>query len=303
MIEKYIDEQPLITNLLLREIKNDKIVQAYMFCHYDIEYILKYAISFSKNLICENLNQDIAEDICNKIDKGNYSELCFLEPINNIIRKEQFLDLKKRINKKPVEGNKIVYIIKNCEKLNIATANAMLKFIEDSTEDLVAIFLTSNVDLVIPTIKSRCQLLNFSNVSKNKDIKEVIEKISDLEDEKIDLLIENSVNFICEIENKGINVIYSKKNVINELLSDSTLIDLFLTIMLYFYYDVFNSKMLNTNKYFNSYSEEIDMINSKLEYEKIIKKINIIEKIKTDNLYNLNQKLMMDRLILELCEV
>lgn len=303
MIENYIEEQPLITNLLLKEIENNKIVQAYMFCHYDIDYIFNYAISFSKNLICEGLDKDIKEDISNKIDKGVYNELCFLEPINNIIRKEQFLELKQKINKKPVEGKKIVYIIKNCEKLNVATANAMLKFIEDSTEDLIAIFLTSNVDLVIPTIKSRCQLLNFSNVSKNRDIKDVIEKISVHDEEVIDKLMENSIKFITEIENKGINVIYSQKQMINDLASDSALMDLFLTIMLYFYYDVFNNKILNVNKYFTKYADLINQVSRNLEHEKIIKKINTIEKVKTDNLYNLNQKLMFDRLILELCEV
>ena len=115
--------------------------------------------------------------------------------------------------------------------------------------------------------------------------------------------MENSIKFITEIENKGINVIYSQKQMINDLTSDSSLMDLFLTIMLYFYYDVFNNKILNVNKYFTKYADLINQVSRNLEHEKIIRKINTIEKVKTDNLYNLNQKLMFDRLILELCEV
>lgn len=303
MIDKYIYEQPLITNLLLNEIKQNKIVQAYMFCYYDIDYIFEYAISFSKNLICEGLNNENSESICKKIDKGIYSELNFIEPINNIIRKEQFLELKKKIDKKPVEGKRNVYIIKNCEKLNIATANAMLKFIEDSNDDLIAIFLTSNIDLVIPTIKSRCQLLNFSSVSKSTDIKEIIDKSSELEEEKIDNIVDDTINFISEIEKKGINTIYTQKQFITDLSSDSNLISVFLTILLYFYYDLFNKKVLNKTKYFSDYSELLNDLSNNLTSEKIIEKINIIEKIIRDNLFNLNQKLLLDRLVLELCEV
>ena len=51
MLEKYIKEQEIVTNLLTRSIKEDKLVQAYLFCCDDVEYAYMYAKEFTKDII------------------------------------------------------------------------------------------------------------------------------------------------------------------------------------------------------------------------------------------------------------
>ena len=141
MLEDYIKEQEIVTNLLLESFKNNKLVQAYLIVSSDNDYSLKYAKSFAKKLITSDYNTNI----CTKIDKNIYSELKIINPISNVIKKEQLLDLQNDFKTKPIEGNKRVYIINECDKLNSSSANSILKFLEEPQDDIIAILLTNNI--------------------------------------------------------------------------------------------------------------------------------------------------------------
>ena len=68
MLEKYLDEQPIVTRLLLNSFDNNKLVQAYLFVSNDKSFLLDYAIAFSKKLITNSYDQNI----CNMIDNNSY---------------------------------------------------------------------------------------------------------------------------------------------------------------------------------------------------------------------------------------
>ena len=298
MIDKYLSEQYLVTTLLKKEIENDKVVQAYMFNGNDIDYLMKYSKDFSAELITRNLDDELKKSIVDKIENNIYNELKIIEPENNIIKKDQFLSIKEYLSNKPLEGNNIIYIIKNCELMNLKTANSMLKFIEDASDNLIAIFLTNNIDMVIPTIKSRCQVLNFSNVVE----KNLISSLN-VSEEEIESYVTDVVDFILLFENQKINTFYKSKTYVLEKFKDNKDIKIFLDLLLYFYYDVFN-RMINQNvKYFDNNIESIDKVCNINGLSSIINKIGIIEKTISNNKYNLNQKLMIDNLIIELSEV
>ena len=55
MLEKYMEEQNLVTTVLKKSLKNDKLVQAYLFSSDDIDYIYKYAKDFSKDIRTSNI--------------------------------------------------------------------------------------------------------------------------------------------------------------------------------------------------------------------------------------------------------
>ena len=297
MKKKYKDEQFLVTTLLEKSLKNNKIVQAYMFSSEDINYAMDFAIDFSKDLICKEKNDKERSLIENRIDKNLYPELKIIEPINDIIKKEQFLSIKEFLNNKPIEGNKIIYIIKNCEKMNKKTANSMLKFVEEASEDLIAIFLTNNIDLVIPTIVSRCQKLNLNNVSQIT----LNNLVND--EEQLENFIRSTILFVNNINNNGINTFFKAKQLIYDNYKDNQEIKVFLNLLLYFYYDVLNYKIMNKIKYYKDNKDDIIEISSSLNIDSIINKINVVEKINNNNNFNINQKLMIDDLILELNEV
>ena len=154
MLEKYLYSQEIITKLLINSLDNNKLSQAYLFVCSDINYSYEYAKTFIKDILKKsNLSDEILNNIYSRIDKDEYTELKVIEPEGQFIKKEQLLELQNSVLNKPVEGNKIVYIIKNCEKLNSSSANSILKFLEEPADDIIAILLTvisTNSDTLSP---------------------------------------------------------------------------------------------------------------------------------------------------------
>ncbi len=58
--------------------------------------------------------------------------------------------------------------IKGAHKLNHHSANALLKVLEDPPDNVLFILTAPNVGSILPTLKSRCAVYNFSNVSINE---------------------------------------------------------------------------------------------------------------------------------------
>lgn len=302
MLEKYMDEQRVVTTLLKKSIQNNKIVQAYLFYSDDIDYIYKYAKDFSKEIIAKDL--DTKDNICKKIDEDIYSELKIVEPISNNIKKEQLIDLQKEVQNKPVEGNKIVYIIKNCEKLTAASSNSILKFLEEPADDIVAILLTDNISYVLPTIKSRCQVVNFNRIKKDKnentyDLFYNLLIFDNSDPDDINKKIDAVVNFIENIETKGINEFIYIKNIW-DVIKNQQEYNIFVSIMIYFYMDVLYSKIGKEIKYMYNFTDIVDLVKSKNTLNDIINKIYVLEQAKLEGTNNVNNKLLLDKIIIEL---
>lgn len=302
MIDKYYEEQPLVVTLLNNSLKNNKIVQAYLFYSKDIDYIFEFAKEFSKDLICDT--DENKNNIIDRIDKNIYSELKIIETDQNIIKKEQLIELQNSVKNKPIEGNKIVYIIKNCEKLNSSSANSILKFLEEPADDIIAILLTDNLDSVIGTIKSRCQIINFKNKIEEENINiEYLVKNSiyqdKLDDDEVQNIINDSIDFISDIEKKGINTFIYIKNI-SDYVKSSQDVGKFINVLIYAYSDILYKKIGKKISYFNNYESFITNISDKNELDDIIKKIYILENIRFEAKFNVNSKLLIDKLIIEL---
>ena len=302
MLEKYMDEQRVATTLLKKSIQNNKIVQAYLFYSDDIDYIYKYAKDFSKEIINKDL--DTKDNICKKIDEDIYSELKIVEPISNNIKKEQLIDLQKEVQNKPIEGNKIVYIIKNCEKLTAASSNSILKFLEEPADDIVAILLTDNISYVLPTIKSRCQVVNFNRIKKDKnentyDLFYNLLIFDNSDPDDMNKKIDAAVNFIENIETKGINEFIYIKNIW-DVIKNQQEYNIFVSIMIYFYMDVLYSKIGKEIKYMYNFTDIVYLVKSKNTLNDIIDKIYVLEQAKLEGTNNVNNKLLLDKIIIEL---
>ena len=307
MLENYIEDQPIVTNLLLNSFKNNKLVQAYLFVSNDKSFLLDYAISFSKKLITEEYN----EQICNMIDNNNYPELKIIEPINNIIKKEQLLELQQSFQVKPTLGNKLVYIIFEADKLHVSSANTILKFLEEPSENIVAILLTDNLPKVLPTIKSRCQNLIFKN-KKEEDINkldillnEYKTKVYDKEDyeEEFVKLKENMINFINQIEKLKMKEFIHFKDSIFDIYKSKDEINILFDFMLYFYYDMLNFMISRKIIYMNDYLEDMKKVSEFNDIDKIQRKLQLIENTKIKLETNMNLKLLMDEFIIKFSEV
>lgn len=77
--------------------------------------------------------------------------------------------------RRPSQSKRKVFIIDESEKLNINSQNALLKVLEEPPGYCFIILVCTRMDKLLPTIKSRCQIIPFSPVGE----KQILDKLSD----------------------------------------------------------------------------------------------------------------------------
>ena len=165
---------------------------------------------------------------------------------NKTIVKDDILGLKKIFQNTSYLNKNRIYLIEEAHKLNPTTSNMILKFLEEPLDGVVGLFITDNLDSVISTIKSRCQIVN---VFYNKENDIVVNK--DLEE--LDNLLFNSDKYKTIINIKNI---YGNKDR-NEL------IELFQNL---FYY-IYNNLNINNLYKINILNKAIYMLNSNVNID------------------------------------
>lgn len=75
-------------------------------------------------------------------------------------------EIVKSLSLKAYEGGYKVMIIWMADKMNAATANKLLKLLEEPPQKTVFILIAESSDDILQTILSRCQVLNFSRLSE-----------------------------------------------------------------------------------------------------------------------------------------
>ena len=303
MLEKYLEKQNIPTSLLLNEKRNNKIVQAYLFVSEDKSFLMQYSLDFAKEIITDEYN----EKISNQIDENCYPELKIIESINNTIKKDQLIELQESFSVKPVLGNKLVYIIDGAEDLNPSAANTILKFLEEPSDDIVAILLTDNLQKVISTVKSRCQIIVFNNDKKSDNIvfdnyKKYYQE-SEYTDETFNYLVSGILELIKKIDTKKLKTYIYFKTDISNIYNDKRDYLFLFDFILYFYYDMLNFKLHRNLMYMNNYTDYIEALDLENSFESIEKKLQIIENTKNNLETNMNLKLLMDDFIIKMSEV
>ncbi|NAW52123.1 DNA polymerase III subunit delta' [Elizabethkingia argentiflava] len=81
-----------------------------------------------------------------------------------IISVHEVEEIIEKFKLKSFEGTYKILIISKIEKMNDQAANKFLKFLEEPPEKTIILLLAENIDFVLPTILSRCQLLSIPNI-------------------------------------------------------------------------------------------------------------------------------------------
>ncbi len=75
-------------------------------------------------------------------------------------------EIMKSLSLKAYEGGYKVMIIWMADKMNTATANKLLKLLEEPPQKTVFLLVTEDEDNILQTILSRCQVLHFAGLSE-----------------------------------------------------------------------------------------------------------------------------------------
>ena len=115
---------------------------------------------------------------CRKVDSGNHPDLQFIRPDGSLLKIGQIRELQKQIIYEPFEARRKVYILTDVERMNEEAENCLLKTLEEPPASSVLILLTSNIRALLPTTRSRCQILQFHPLSTQALTEILVEKFS-----------------------------------------------------------------------------------------------------------------------------
>ena len=165
-ISQVLENQKEVIKLLTNSKDKNRLVHAYIFEGEDGVGTYEAALYFSMMLLCSNNTPCLECTTCNRILNNEHSNVQVINPVNGVIKKEQITDVIKEFSMSGLEDGPRIYIINQADKLNVASSNALLKFLEEPVPNRYAIILTNNHNRLLDTIVSRCQLVRFKSLSK-----------------------------------------------------------------------------------------------------------------------------------------
>lgn len=95
--------------------------------------------------------------------------------------------------KSGTESSQRVFIIERAEMMTVSAANSILKFIEEPVGNMVIILLTENRSLILPTIISRTQVVEFKAIAGTELAKQLIENGMNPADAALAVSLSNSL--------------------------------------------------------------------------------------------------------------
>ncbi len=289
------------------------------------EFIAK---TFSMALQCENRQgtEPCGEcHSCRQALSGNHPDIIFIshEKPGTI----GVDDIRRQINNdvaiKPYKGPRKIYIMNEGEKMTVQAQNALLKTLEEPPEYAVVLILTANVDSLLPTILSRCVVLNMKSAG-DAQIKKFLMETMEIPDYKADVCVafargnvgkarllakseefdkvkEEAVTLVKYINEMELNEIVAAIKKINEYKLD---VNDYLDILSVWYRDVLLFKATHDANHlvFREEIQHIRKVADRSAYEGIEKILDALEKSKQRLLANVNFDLTMELLLLTIRE-
>lgn len=168
MAFKDITGNPRVKSILSKGLTNNRLPNSLLFIGPDGVGKCETALVVAKALNCLNKRDDACETCpaCKGINAGNYTDVVLLNPAGDTYIKDQIGFLKQTCYLKPMVGKKRVFIVNEAERMNESSANSLLKVLEEPPLFAYIILISDNPFLLLSTIKSRCQILTFSPVSR-----------------------------------------------------------------------------------------------------------------------------------------
>ncbi len=151
-------------------IKNNSVSHSYIFSGTDGIGKFLFAREFAKSILCMNENTKPCDNCkaCESFENKNHPDIFVINEELNTIKTEQIKNLTNDVLKKPILGNKKIYIINNSENMTREAQNSLLKTLEEPPEYILIILITSNENLLLNTIKSRCVKIPFRNLTNSE---------------------------------------------------------------------------------------------------------------------------------------
>lgn len=161
--------------ILRRALQKGRIPNSMLFCGQEGVGKKSMALVLAKAMNCKNKKDDACEICasCKAINRANFPDVMVISPDGNMIKIDQMRILKQTAYLRPMIGKKRVFIVAEADKMNEEASNSLLKILEEPPLFSHIILITDNPQMIRPTVKSRCQILNFQPILR-EDIERIL---------------------------------------------------------------------------------------------------------------------------------
>ena len=170
--------QQVVARTLRQAVEQDKISHAYLFSGPRGTGKTSVAKIFAKAMNCRNqVNGEPCNDcyICESITNGSLEDVIEIDAASNN-GVDEIRDIRDKSTYAPSLAKHKVYIIDEVHMLSTGAFNALLKTLEEPTENVVFILATTELHKIPATILSRVQRFEFKSI-KLPDIVQHLENI------------------------------------------------------------------------------------------------------------------------------
>lgn len=156
------------TQFLRCAYEQKRLAHSYLFVDSDENRALNTAYWLACLFNCTGENKpDGTCQNCRQILSGNHPDVLLVGPEGKqTLGIDQVRPLKEELAKSPVESSRRFFFINEAQKLTLSAANGLLNLLEEPIAPVVTILITNNSDQILPTIRSRTQIINFDNGEK-----------------------------------------------------------------------------------------------------------------------------------------
>ena len=123
------------------------------------------SLDIAKLVNCTSENKPCSDcQNCKRIDSKSHTDVSLIDIFSEKNSATSGIDELReafiaKTNRKPFEGSCRVFILQSIDNMRVEQSNILLKTLEEPPEDTIVILLAENINSVLETIRSRCQLI------------------------------------------------------------------------------------------------------------------------------------------------
>ena len=123
------------------------------------------SLDIAKLVNCTSENKPCSDcQNCKRIDSNSHTDVSLIDIFSEKNSATSGIDELReafiaKTNRKPFEGSCRVFILQSIDNMRVEQSNILLKTLEEPPEDTIVILLAENINSVLETIRSRCQLI------------------------------------------------------------------------------------------------------------------------------------------------
>lgn len=160
------EKQPKLSSFMKQVIKNQRVAHAYVFDGKRGTGTEDLATYLACGIFCLEKDKPCGKcENCLRVLSGDYADYIVVKPEGMSLKIDQIREVKQLLTLSTMEGKGRVIVLEDADTMTLSASNSLLKFLEEPNENVYLILLTQHLDLILPTIQSRSQILHFPDLS------------------------------------------------------------------------------------------------------------------------------------------